>query len=156
VDQYQIPRPCIEIELTESVLIYHSDTLILFSNKLQKTGLKLSMDDFGSGYSSLGLLKSISVDAIKLDQSFFMDAEDEKRTFAVLSAIIMMAKNLDISVVAEGVEEEKHILLLKRLGCDMVQGYYYAKPMPFPEFLSLYKQNQESLDENMSKPSSAN
>lgn len=155
VDQYQIPRSCIEIELTESVLIYHSDTLILFSNKLQKTGLKLSMDDFGSGYSSLGLLKSISVDAIKLDQSFFMDAEDESRTFAVLSAIIMMAKNLDISVVAEGVEEEKHILLLKRLGCDMVQGYYYAKPMPFADFISLFKENQESLEEGQGNPSSA-
>lgn len=142
IDHYEVPRHCIEIELTESVLIYNSDMLINFSNNLRKTGLKLSMDDFGSGYSSLGLLKSISVDAIKLDRSFFVDAQDENRTFAVLSAIIIMAKNLKIAVVAEGVEEGKHILLLKHLGCDMVQGFYYAKPMPLADFTKLFTSNQ--------------
>lgn len=133
-DRYAIPRHFLEIELTESILYDNEGTLLKVLEKLHDEGFTLSMDDFGSGYSSLGLLKSLPVDVIKLDRSFFMSAKNNNRVLAVLSHMIDMAKDLGIHTVAEGVELSEHVELLKSLGCDMVQGYYYAKPMPFEEF----------------------
>ncbi len=134
LDKYKIPRNTIEIELTETAIFDNVEVLkdVLF--ELHNAGFTLSMDDFGIGYSSLGLLKNLPVDVIKIDRSFFVDASDQHRSRAVIETILDMTKKLNIHTVAEGVEDREHIDLLRELGCETVQGYYYAKPMPSEEF----------------------
>ena len=93
------------------------------------------MDDFGSGYSSLNVLKDIDIDVLKIDMRFLSKGSSEERGEKILEAVIKMAKSLDMLVIAEGVEEEKQVKMLKRLGCDYIQGYYYSKPLPEEEFV---------------------
>ena len=133
VDGYNIPRHLIEVELTETAIFDNYDLLATILKQLHLEGFTMSMDDFGSGYSSLGLLKNLDVDAIKIDRSFFVKQESEERSKIVLGSVIDMAKKLGIFSIAEGVEEQVHIDLLRELGCDTVQGYYFAKPMPAEE-----------------------
>lgn len=130
VDKYQIPSHLIEVELTESTMLNNERDLIEVLTQLHEHGFTLSMDDFGSGYSSLGLLKNLPVDTVKLDRTFFTQYNDLARAKTVISNMILMAKELGIFTVAEGVETKEHIDLLHGLGCDIVQGYYFAKPMP--------------------------
>lgn len=106
----------------------------------------MSMDDFGSGYSSLGMLKDFPVDVIKMDRSFFANQRDARRSKVVVGSIIQMAADLGIRIVAEGVEEQAHIDFLRELNCDMVQGYYYAKPMPANEFAQLLCREKENKE----------
>ncbi len=128
-DKYNVPRKLLEIELTETAMLDNENDLCVFLNGLHDAGFTLSMDDFGTGYSSLGLLKNLPVDVVKIDRSFFVDTIDEERTKNVLFCIIDMAKRLGIHTVAEGVELKEHVELLKNLGCDIVQGFYFARPM---------------------------
>ncbi len=132
--RYNIPRKHIEIELTESVIFDNEELLKKLLNDLHEAGFTLSMDDFGSGYSSLGLLKNLPVDVVKIDRSFFTDDMNKTRATAVIESVMLMAKKLGIQTVAEGVETKEHVNFLKEVGCDIVQGYYYAKPMPSDEF----------------------
>ncbi len=132
-DSFKIPKKYLEIELTESTMFNNEDALERVLKKLHTAGFTLSMDDFGTGYSSLGLLKNLPVDVIKIDRSFFTDSKFKTRTKAVLGNVMRMAKELGIQTVAEGVETTEHVNLLRDLKCDMVQGYYYAKPMPADE-----------------------
>lgn len=129
VDKYRIPPRYIEIELTESTMLHNEEVLIAMLSHLHEHGFTLSMDDFGSGYSSLGLLKNLPVDVIKLDRTFFVNYSELKRAVTVVGSIISMARDLGIKTVAEGVETIEQIEFLRELGCDIVQGYYYAKPM---------------------------
>ena len=101
--------------------------------KLKDSGFELSMDDFGTGYSSMNSLKELPLDVLKLDASFFRGA-DNGRGEVVVSDAIGLARDLNMQVVAEGVETEETVEFLKRVKCDMIQGYYYAKPMPADEF----------------------
>ncbi len=135
-DRCKAPREYLEIEITETAIFENEEILNEVLQKLHKENFTLSMDDFGTGFSSLGLLKSIDFDVIKIDRSFFVDTKKPERSKTVLSNVIKMAKDLGIHTVAEGVELKEQIDLLKELGCDMVQGYYYAKPMPFEELFS--------------------
>lgn len=128
-DLYKVPRKYLEIELTETAMIENAEVLEGFTATLHKAGFALAMDDFGVGYSSLGLLKNISVDVIKLDRSFIWDVKDSARSKIVLANIIMLAKELHIKTVAEGVETHEQKELLRELSCDIVQGYYYSKPL---------------------------
>ena len=96
-------------------------------------GFLCSLDDFGAGFSSLGLLKEFNIDSIKIDRSFFMGEKSEKAE-NILSCITELAERLGIDTVAEGIETEEQIEFLKRINCRMVQGYYYSKPMPIDEF----------------------
>ncbi len=134
-DRYGVPRKYLEVELTESIMYKNEDTLEAVLEKLHSAGFSLSMDDFGTGYSSLGLLKNLPVDVIKIDRSFFTGSKHKKRTKTVVGNVLRMAKELGIQTVAEGVETQEHIELLRSLQCDMVQGYYYAKPMPAEELI---------------------
>lgn len=129
-ERYNVPPSLVEIELTETDMIQNEDILLGFLNQIHEVGFKLSMDDFGAGYSSLGLLKNIPVDTIKIDRSFFINEDDPKRMRVVLKNVIMMAKELDIETVAEGVETLENVTLLKEIGCDIVQGFYYERPIP--------------------------
>ena len=100
------------------------------------------MDDFGSGYSSLNVLKDIDIDVLKIDMRFLSKGPSEERSEKILEAVIKMAKSLDMQVIAEGVEEEKQVKMLKRLGCDYIQGYYFAKPMPKKDYIKLLQKSR--------------
>ncbi len=141
LDRYNIPRNTIEVELTETAIFENFEILKDVLYELHNAGFTLSMDDFGIGYSSLGLLKNLPVDVIKIDRSFFVDASDQHRSRAVIETIIDMTKKLNIHTVAEGVEDQEHIDLLRELGCETVQGYYYAKPMPAEEFTKMLEKH---------------
>ena len=103
--------------------------------QLKEMGFKLSIDDFGTGYSSLSYLVQFPLNYLKIDRSFiqYITSLDDKE--AVVDAIIQMAHRLHMKVIAEGVEQAEQVKLLERLGCDMIQGYYYAKPMPLHELM---------------------
>lgn len=133
-ERHQIPKRLIEIELTESIIYENEETLQDLLEKLHAAGFLLSMDDFGTGYSSLGLLKNLHVDTIKIDRSFFLGNKYEARAKTVIESVMLMAKKLGIETVAEGVEHLEHIRFLREVGCDVVQGYYYAKPIPAADF----------------------
>lgn len=136
--QYNIPNKLIEIELTESIVMEDSERLTSIIATIHQSGFGCSMDDFGSGYSSLNLLQSIPVDTLKLDKIFFRNAsKDPKRMESIISSVISMAKALSMVTVAEGVEQQDQVQMLQKLGCDYIQGYVFAKPMPIPEFESL-------------------
>lgn len=133
-DKYAVPHKYLEVEVTESAILDNEDGFQAVLDELHEAGFTLSMDDFGSGYSSLGLLKNLAVDTIKLDKNFFLNSKHEWREQAVISSIVDMARKLGISTVAEGVEESKHVVFLRSIGCNCVQGFYYARPMPIKDF----------------------
>ncbi|MEG0997698.1 MAG: GGDEF domain-containing protein [Clostridiales bacterium] len=145
VDSYEIPRKYIEIEITETAIFENLNAFKTVLNNLHQEGFQLSMDDFGSGYSSLGLLQNLHVDVIKIDRSFFLNLENKHRTDVVVANVITMAKELKISTVAEGIEEKSAVDLLKNLGCDMIQGFYYDKPMPVDDFVKKLTEQRKSL-----------
>jgi len=126
----------IEIELTESVAHHEMETLLDVMRKIKQEGFGLSMDDFGSGYSSLNLLREMPVDILKLDKGFLDDCSGDSSTREkrIIAHVISMAKDLEITVLAEGVETKQQKDFLKESRCDMIQGYYYAKPMPVEAF----------------------
>ena len=136
-DRYRIPHHLIEFELTETVLFEELGQLISVMAKLKQAGFVLSMDDFGSGYSSLNMLKQLPVDILKLDKAFldnFDASETGQKEKTIVSHIISMAKALDMEVLAEGVESKDQKDFLLSANCDMIQGYYYAKPMKLENF----------------------
>lgn len=137
VERYQIPFKYLELELTESVVFEDVEHLSRLINRIRIFGFGCSMDDFGSGYSSLSMIQDIPIDTIKLDKVFFKNTKDIQRTESVIESIITMSHALNISTVAEGVEIREQVEMLKRLRCDLIQGYYYAKPMPISEFEKL-------------------
>lgn len=142
VKQHEIPPEYIEFELTESAFYDGTDSLLRIMSEIKKAGFRLSMDDFGSGYSSLNLLRRLPVDVLKLDKVFLDDygvEEDENRGRQIVRHVISMAKDLEMNVLAEGVETKDQKEFLQNANCDMIQGYYYARPMPVKEFELLYK-----------------
>ena len=135
VDAYGPSHELIELEVTESAFFDDKDILIDTVKQLKAYGFRVSMDDFGAGYSSLNSLKDIPLDVLKLDGEFFRGDEDgSRRGEIVVREAIQLAKSLDMHVVAEGIEKKEQVDFLARQGCDMIQGFYYAKPMPIEEF----------------------
>ncbi len=134
VDKAGCPHEYIEIELTESAFFDDKNALITTINRLKSYGFSVSMDDFGSGYSSLNSLKDMPLDVLKLDAEFFRGENAGERGELVVSEAIKLAKSLNMRTVAEGVEEKGQVEFLARQGCDMIQGYFYAKPMPGADY----------------------
>ena len=132
--KYDIPPKAIEIELTESLFYNDLDSLNTLVNKIHSAGLSCSIDDFGSGYSSLNMLKDVRVDALKLDRVFFANGDSDKRGKDVIKSVIQLAQALDLRTISEGVEERNQVEFLKQMHCDLIQGYVFAKPMPIQEF----------------------
>lgn len=138
VDKYSIPYEYIELELTESVFTENADLMLKIMQKLHEIGFKLSIDDFGSGYSSLNMLKDIPADVVKIDREFFNGTVNSQKGRAVISTVVDLAKNLDMQVISEGVETVEQVDFLQDIECHMVQGYYFAMPMPIKEFEELW------------------
>lgn len=136
--KYDLPKNSIEIELTENTVFENVEVLSQIIMDIHAAGFGCSMDDFGSGYSSLNLIQDIPVDTLKLDKIFFRSfSKDMNRTESVVGSIISMSKALSMKTVAEGVEDREVVEMLKRLKCDSIQGYYFGKPMPIAEFEEL-------------------
>ncbi|MBL4583716.1 MAG: ammonium transporter [Pseudomonadales bacterium] len=127
--QYDIPCNFIELEITEGVLTGNTDESIIAMQALKATGITLSIDDFGTGYSSLSYLKKFPVDTLKIDRAFIDECATNSDDAAICKAIITLAKNLGLQVVAEGVETQQQLEFLQQEGCDYYQGYYFSRPV---------------------------
>lgn len=145
MDQYRIPAYLIELELTETVIFDNQAQLIRIMNQLKEKGLSISMDDFGSGYSSLNLLKDMPIDFLKIDREFLNSTSDTERGKKIIASVVSMAKQLDISVVSEGVETKEQAEFLRNIHCDIAQGYYFSRPVPKEEFERLAFQDKTGL-----------
>ena len=134
VRRYGIDPSLIELELTESVFIANEDEAIKTLSALREKGFRVSIDDFGSGYSSLSLLKRMPVDVLKIDKGFFSGDHIEDKDGIVLSSVIDMADKMNIDIICEGIETEEQVDFLKHSNCDTAQGFFYAKPIPLADF----------------------
>ena len=134
-EKYNVPRSCIKIEITESTYAEDDAKIGKVAEQLRKAGFAVYLDDFGSGYSSLNMLKNIYVDAIKIDMQFLdMDEMNARKGETIMESVVNIARILRIPIIVEGAETEHQIALLTSMGCRYVQGYYYYKPMPLDEF----------------------
>ncbi len=131
---WKVPTECLEIELTENTIQDEQADFEAVLEQIKEAGFKVSIDDFGSGYSSLGMLKNLKIDTLKLDRSFFVNQKNKKRGNIVVESFVKLAHSLDMFVVAEGIEEQTQVEFLRDIGCDAAQGYYFGKPMLWTEF----------------------
>ncbi len=138
LDKYHIDYSLIDIEITESVSSGNLPIILKNINKLKKMGIKISMDDFGTGFSSLAQLGLMELDKLKIDKVFIEDIVNVKKRQNLVKAIIVMAKSLDLTVIAEGIETNDQLEILKSLGCEMGQGYLYSKPLSPIEIEKFY------------------
>jgi len=139
--KYDVPTRLIHIELTESAAVSGSQIIMETIDKLHQLGYTVEMDDFGSGYSSLNVLKDINFDVLKLDLNFIAGSIGSERGGTILSSIVRMAKWLSLPVIAEGVETVEQADFLKSVGCDYIQGFLYSKPVPVSEYEKLLSGN---------------
>ena len=141
LQKYKINPEYLEFELTETMSAEKVEDTIRMLNKLRELGVKVSMDDFGSGYSSLNLLTKLPLDVLKLDKEFLKDFETDSDGKIIIPSIINMAKKLKLEVVCEGVETKEQVEFLRDVDCDIVQGYYYSKPVPLDRFSHMLEDN---------------
>jgi EAL domain-containing protein (putative c-di-GMP-specific phosphodiesterase class I) len=132
-----LPPAQLELEITESALIADAELAIACCEQWRALGVHIAVDDFGIGYSSLSYLARLPVDRLKLDKSFSQRVTFEKKTAAIVSSVLALGKEMGMAVVAEGVETEEQFAMLERLGCQQVQGYLLAKPLPAAEARAL-------------------
>lgn len=132
--RYKVQPSLLRLEITESAYMDNPQQLIDATHKLQQAGFKILIDDFGSGFSSLNMLKDIPLDILKIDMKFLNDLENSSRAAAILLGIVNIAQHLGMITVAEGVETQFQLDFLRTAGCDNIQGFFYAKPMPMAEF----------------------
>ncbi|HFL3520902.1 TPA: EAL domain-containing protein [Clostridioides difficile] len=137
IKMYNLSSDFIEIEITETVAINELNILKNVLNELRTYGFSISMDDFGTGYSSISCLRDMPIDILKLDKSFLGGIEHDERSRNIAKSIVSLAKSLDLVVIIEGVESKEQAELMKQFGCDLVQGFYFARPMPAKNFLDL-------------------
>jgi EAL domain-containing protein (putative c-di-GMP-specific phosphodiesterase class I) len=143
--KYNFPAELFALELTESILIDDVNETLKILTSMRDLGITLAIDDFGTGYSSLSYLKQFPIDVLKIDQSFIRDITNDVSDKAIVSAIIAMAQQLGIDVLAEGVETLEHQLFLQGQGCDYVQGYLYCKPIPADELFQRWQEKEFTL-----------
>ncbi|MBR5110834.1 MAG: EAL domain-containing protein [Clostridia bacterium] len=134
MEEYGLECQYLHLEVTESAYTEDAEHLRRVIQRLRAKGYKIEMDDFGSGYSSLNMLSSIPIDILKMDMGFIQNIEHDEKDVRLVELILDIASNLKVPVVAEGVETETQMLLLKKMGCALVQGYYFSKPLPAAEF----------------------
>ena len=132
---------CFRLEITETAYTDSVTTIIEVVNSLRKEGFMVEMDDFGKGYSSLNMLTSLPIDALKLDMAFIKDIAENNKEMIMVEFILEIARFLGVPVIAEGVENSEQYLLLKKAGCDIIQGYYFSKPVTPSEFGQLIEKN---------------
>lgn len=134
IEENQVPAQYLEFEFTESIVFGRSEEMNAVIRRIHALGSRCSMDDFGSSYSSLNMLRNLDVDIIKLDRGFFVGGSDEGKAESIVSGIVRIARDMRIATVAEGIEELDQVGFLERIGCDVVQGYVFGRPMPAEDF----------------------
>ena len=135
--KYSVDPTMVEIELTETAVVSEYESVRKLFDSFQLHGIKTAMDDFGSGYSSFGMLQNYNFDIMKIDMSFVRQIETNTKTRSIIRFIIEMAHTMDIKIIAEGAETKEQVEFLRDNGCDYIQGYYFYKPMPEKEFVKL-------------------
>ena len=138
VAEYNADTRLIELEMTESTIVEDMKKAKNAAESVKELGFIVSMDDFGTGYSSFNILKDIEIDILKIDKSFFTDMEKNIRAQIIVETIIQMCKRLKITTVAEGIDTNGQVSFLKQIGCDIIQGYYFSKPIRIEEFEEKY------------------
>ena len=137
-EKYQLPSQYLELEITESAYTEDPEQIITITRQLREAGFVILMDDFGTGYSSLNMLKDIQIDVLKLDMGFLKSSDYSAKGGNILTAILKMAESLKMQTIAEGVETKEQVEFLKKIGCQCVQGFYFARPMPAQEYERLF------------------
>ena len=138
VSRYQVPSSSLRVEITETVLLENPDNVNQVILRLRQKGFLVEIDDFGKGWSSLGLLKDIHADLLKIDMSLIREIENKPRSRTILESIIGMAVSLGMDVISEGVETDTQLNLVRDMGCRYFQGYYFSRPIPVTEFETKY------------------
>lgn len=133
LNETDVKPECIQIEITESVLMQSINNALNLLSKLKDIGIKIALDDFGTGYSSLNYLRLLPIDTLKIDKSFIDDITNNLEAKDITDGIIQLAHKIKLEVVAEGVEDIEQLELLKQMNCNIIQGYYYCKPLPINE-----------------------
>lgn len=142
--KYNVPPKYIEFELTESLVMENSEILVEIINQIHKFGCTCSIDDFGSGYSSLNMLKEFDFDVIKLDQVFFRGSNGfDDKAKKIVHSVIELCHTLNKTIVAEGVENKEIVNYLKKEKCAIIQGYYFSKPVPYEDYMTQVKKQSE-------------
>ena len=154
IHRYHIPPHYLNLELTESVFSEDAELIQRAVNYLHDAGFTILMDDFGSGYSSLNILKDVDLDVLKIDMKFFSKGNTAEKGAKIIEAVIRMAESLDMMVIAEGVEEKHQVDFLNDLGCDYIQGYYFGRPMSQDQYEKLTNQDEEE-QHDMPQPESS-
>jgi len=143
-----MPPAYLEIEITESAIVKSMNTAIQVLNQLRELGIKISLDDFGTGYSSLSYLKTLPVDKIKIDRSFIIDIGKNRKTEAIIYGIIILAKIMNLEVIAEGVETSEQADFMIKKGCSNIQGFLYSVPLPEEQFTRLISDQNVIFENN--------
>ncbi|MDU9048868.1 MAG: EAL domain-containing protein [Candidatus Electrothrix sp. Rat3] len=141
LDQHGIKPEVLELEITESILMENPDETALLLGDIRNLGVRIAIDDFGTGYSSLAYLKRFPVNTLKIDQAFITDIVRDRNDAAIVTSILSMAESLHLKVVAEGVETKGQLELLKKMGCEEVQGYYFSRPLPAEGIVELLRKS---------------
>ena len=141
--QEQAKACCVELEVTENILIEDTQKVSDRLQRLKDLGVKISIDDFGTGYASLRYLQQLPIDMIKIDRSFISNITSSENDLAIVKTIMTMAENLDVSVIAEGVETAEQLAVLQALGCTYYQGYYFSKPVSRDVYIEMVKQQRK-------------
>ena len=141
LEKYELEPWMLKLEITESAYTDNPHQLMSIIRVFREEGFPVLMDDFGSGYSSLNMLKNLPVDVLKVDMAFVRELEESERAYMILKFIMMLARNLGMDVIVEGVETKKQLDYLANLGADKIQGYYFSKPLPVPDFKKLLFEN---------------
>ncbi|EQB40170.1 hypothetical protein M947_03870 [Sulfurimonas hongkongensis] len=136
IERYEVDPAQVEFEITETLSMVNINNTLRILNELKQTGVSIAIDDFGTGHSSLSYLKKFPINSLKIDRTFVFDIIDDADDKAIVHAIISMAHSLGFTTVAEGVETKEHVDLLKEMGCDELQGYYFSKPIAEKELIS--------------------
>ena len=142
--RYQVPRNMLYVEITESVFVHEGDVLHQEIQRFRQAGYEVWMDDFGSGYSSLNTLKNYSFDEIKIDMAFLSQFTEKSQN--IIKAIIRMAKKIGIHTLMEGVETREQAEFARSIGCELIQGYYYGRPMSFEELKQMYREKRWQVE----------
>jgi len=145
VQRHAINPARLKLELTESMLVDNIGSIIACMNVLKETGIQFSLDDFGTGYSSLQYIQQMPLNQLKIDQSFVRNLSADPEGNSIVRTIIAMAKGMNMDIIAEGVETDEQRQLLRLLGCNHYQGYFFSKPVPIEQFEALLKQGASSV-----------
>lgn len=148
--KYKIPDGLLELEFTESIVLENVELLQKIVNNLKENGFVCSIDDFGSGYSSLNILKNLPMDILKLDKLFFQNSDNLDRDKALIASVVTMARALKMKTVSEGIETWNQVNFLKEIGCDIIQGYVYSEPISKKRFEQLVEGKKKNIPSSVS------